>query len=76
VTGRILLADERRGVLVQTGEGLLWLTETESAPDAKALRVGQKLGCDPAEEIRILRKRVAELENRLAERDLPSGQKR
>lgn len=72
VTGRILLIDEKRGALVQTGDGLLWLTETEWEATAKggkpaALKVGLKLGSDPAEEIRLLRKRITELEGKLAE---------
>jgi methionyl-tRNA formyltransferase len=81
VTGRILLVDEARGALVQTGEGLLWLTEIECEASAKpektpSLKVGQKLGYDPADEIRTLRKRIAELENRLAGAERQAGHKR
>jgi methionyl-tRNA formyltransferase len=83
VTGRILVIDEKRGALVQTGNGLLWLVETEWEAPAKgeksvALKVGLKLGCDPAEEIRLLRKRIAELEGKLAEsrrRSVPKRKK-
>jgi methionyl-tRNA formyltransferase len=72
VVGRILQIEEKRGALVQTGDGLLWLTETEWEPSAKGerapvWRVGQRLGYDPADEIRTLRRRIADLENRLAE---------
>jgi methionyl-tRNA formyltransferase len=72
VVGRVLAVDEKRGALVQTGDGLLWLAETEWEPSLRgdrppSLKVGQRLGYDPADEIRNLRKRIAELENLLAE---------
>jgi len=41
-----------------------------------AWKVGQKLGYDPAEEIRLLRKRVGELEGRLADLERQTGHKR
>jgi methionyl-tRNA formyltransferase len=70
VTGRVLHVDALRGALVQTGAGLLWLTETEFAGaegTAAALRVGQKLGLSAADEIAALRGRIRALEERLAD---------
>lgn len=69
ITGRILLTDPAKGCLVQTGAGLLWLTDTEFDPPVPAgepspLRVGAKLGYDPQAEILLLRARVAELERK------------
>ncbi len=71
VTGRIVHHDRSKGWLVQTGDGLLWLTKTEFAPEAGGepppkLRIGMLLGCDPADEIYILQKRIKELEARIA----------
>ena len=74
VSGRVLHNDEARGWLVQTGQGLLWLTDVEfegaqhSTPPP-ALRVGIKLGYSPQDEIHTLRQRLAELEERLAQRE-------
>ena len=71
--GRVLLTEAGRGVLVQTGEGLLWLTEVQFA-DADlreraedVLRVGVKLSFVEQDEIAALRARVASLEKRLEE---------
>jgi methionyl-tRNA formyltransferase len=70
VTGRIVHADPARGWLVQTGDGLLWLTETEFAPAEGGeadprIRIGTLLGYDPLKELYFLRRRVKELEARI-----------
>ena len=74
VTGRIVLFEESRGALMQTGDGLLWLTETEfdsseGGEKPPKLRVGALLGYQPGNELYLLKKRVAELENRLEQLD-------
>lgn len=72
VPGRILLTDPDRGALVQTGDGLLWLTElawpdsTEPCSAAESLRVGTKLGLVLQDEVAALKLRVADLESRIA----------
>jgi methionyl-tRNA formyltransferase len=70
VTGRILLVDDQKGCLIQTGDGLLWLTESEFAqsPGEKIprLRVGMKLGYAVEDEIHKLKQQVASLEERLS----------
>jgi methionyl-tRNA formyltransferase len=70
VTGRILLADDQKGFLIQTGEGLLWLTEVEfiQSPAEKLprLRVGIKLGYAVEDEIFKLKQLVTALEERLS----------
>ena len=71
VPGRVLQIDAERGVLVQTGDGLLWLTSLQYADEpsevapAAALRVGQKLCLTVQDELASLRRRVADLESRL-----------
>jgi len=71
VPGRVLQIDAERGVLVQTGDGLLWLTSLQYADEpsevapAAALRVGQKLCLTVQDELASLRQRVADLESRL-----------
>jgi methionyl-tRNA formyltransferase len=72
VVGRIVHSDEAKGGLVQTGDGLLWLTEAEFDPadggtPAPKLRIGTLLGYEPANEIYFLHKRVKELEARVLE---------
>jgi methionyl-tRNA formyltransferase len=72
VAGRIVQRDASKGWLVQTGDGLLWLTKTEFAPDAGGspppkLKIGTLLGYEPAAEIHALRRRVRELEARIAQ---------
>jgi methionyl-tRNA formyltransferase len=67
VIGRILTTDSQHGALVQTGDGLLWLTETEWAEADAALprpklAVGQRLGYVIEDEVQRLKLRLAELE--------------
>ena len=71
VVGRIIHVDPAKGWLVQTGEGALWITQAEFAPTSKqeihtVLRVGVKLGYTPQDEVFVLRRRVEEMERRLA----------
>jgi methionyl-tRNA formyltransferase len=70
VIGRVLLVDQSKGALVQTGHGLLWLTETELAGAAECsrfpLRVGVRLGYSPEDEIFVLKSRVDRLEEQVA----------
>jgi len=71
VPGRILQIDAGQGVLVQAGDGLLWLTSLQYADEvaevnpAEVLRVGQKLCLTVQDELASLRRRVADLESRL-----------
>ena len=65
VIGRVLRTDPQRGALVQTGDGLLWLSEVAAADgDSRLpkLAVGQRLGYVVEEEISQLKARIAELE--------------
>jgi methionyl-tRNA formyltransferase len=78
VTGRIVHRDPDKGWLVQTGDGLLWLTEAEFEPEEGGgpetkLRIGVLLGYHPDVEIRRLRRRVQELEERLARLERPAS---
>ncbi len=72
VPGRILLTDPERGALVQTGDGLLWLTDASWGDDstpcipARSLRVGWKLGLVLQDEVAVLRLRLSDLESRIA----------
>ncbi len=73
VPGRILLTDDNRGSLIQTGDGLLWLTDVAwAAPQPQissqpVLRVGVKLGFVVEDELHQLTNRIIELERRLEE---------
>lgn len=72
VVGRVLLNDARRGLLVQTGDGLIWLSEVawgdnESSTPPK-LAVGQRLGYVVEDEISRLKARILELEKRIVDR--------
>ena len=68
VVGRILQIDDR-GPLVQTGGGLLRLTEMEfpdAPPDSPAaLNVGTRLGYSPQDEIHALRGRLETMESQI-----------
>jgi methionyl-tRNA formyltransferase len=70
VPGRILLVDSEKGYLVQTGQGLLWLTEVEFALSRTSavpkLRVGLKLGYSAQDEIYLFRQRILQLEEKIA----------
>ena len=68
--GRVLVEDTDRGLLVQTGDGLIWLTELEGA---RQPNVGCRLGFVVENELARLSGRVAELERRLEE--LASGRR-
>lgn len=61
VVGRILLKDNEKGLLVQCGEGLLWLTKLSK--DISEFKVGQKLGFDPQIEIEKIWKEIKRLKN-------------
>ena len=57
VVGRVLLTDTEKGHLIQCGEGLLWIQQTELESDAE-LRVGDKLGYNIEDEIYKIKKRL------------------
>ncbi len=69
--GRVLHTEAERGALIQTGDGLLWLTEVQFSEDTKscsaeaALKLGIKLGFVVQDEVAALRARVDDLEARL-----------
>ena len=70
--GRVLHLEAERGALVQTGDGLLWLThvqfaeETEPCAAESVLKVGVKLGFVVQDEVAALRMRVDDFEARLS----------
>ncbi len=81
VVGRIVLIDEVKGPLVQAGDGLLWLTETEfesseGVEKPPKLKVGSLLGYHPGNELYLLKKRLAELESRVEKLDHAHGASR
>lgn len=70
VIGRVLLTDPQRGALIQSGDGLIWLTEVswadnDTSTSPPKLIVGQRLGYVVDDEIQKLKARVAELERLL-----------
>jgi methionyl-tRNA formyltransferase len=75
VPGRVLQVHGDRGALVQTGDGLIWLSNLQFADEhsetrpSEAVRVGQKLCLTVQDELASLRKRVADLESRLRDAD-------
>jgi methionyl-tRNA formyltransferase len=70
VIGRILKIDDDGSLLVQTGDGLLWVHEIEiaSAETRPRLAVGTRLGYAAQDELYALRRRVAQLEKLLSSR--------
>ncbi|MBN2085525.1 MAG: hypothetical protein JW748_09915 [Anaerolineales bacterium] len=77
VTGRIVHHDKSKGPLVQTGGGLLWLTETEfenvAGGEPPKVRIGSQLGNAHETELSLLHDRIQALEARIAglEKSLP-----
>ena len=70
VVGRILKIAGDRSLLVQTGDGLLWIHELEilSAEPHPRMAVGTRLGYAAQDEVFELRRRVAQLEEALRSR--------
>jgi methionyl-tRNA formyltransferase len=70
VIGRVLKIAEDGALLVQTGDGLLWIHELEiaSAEARPRIAVGTRLGYAAQDELFALRRRVAELEKLLSSR--------
>ena len=69
VTGRLLLADKKRGLLVQTGSGLLWINQIENTQRQTVdLKVGDRLGFYAEAEIHALRTEIKQLKAILNER--------
>ncbi|MFM9965354.1 MAG: methionyl-tRNA formyltransferase [Planctomycetaceae bacterium] len=74
VIGRVLLTDPQRGALVQTGDGLIWLSEFawgDGDLTKPKLSVGQRLGYVVEDEVSRLKARVAELEKVIFEQIRP-----
>ncbi len=71
VPGRVLLTCPNRGSLVQTGDGLLWLSRTQFADESHvvapqtAAKVGMKLGYVLPDEVARLKARLAAVEAKL-----------
>lgn len=61
VVGRVLLKDKHQGVLVQCGEGLLWLSKLSK--DIKEIKIGQQFGFVPQIEIEKIWKEIKKLKN-------------
>ena len=62
--GRVLAEEPDRGLLIQAGDGLIWLTEIEGV---NRPRVGSRLGFVVAPELANLAGRMAAMEKRLEE---------
>jgi methionyl-tRNA formyltransferase len=70
VPGRVLLISPELGVMIQAGEGLLWLNELEyadSPAEEVKLKVGQRLGYVVEQEIFKLKQEISWLKDKLAE---------
>ena len=69
VTGRLLLADKKRGLLVQTGSGLIWINQIENnLRQTVDLKVGDRLGFYAEAEIHALKNEIKQLKAILNER--------
>lgn len=64
IPGRIIIANEAEGIIVQTGDGLLRLDEFEGVPHDK-LKVGYSLGLKYERELLKLLDRIAILEQNI-----------
>ncbi|TDS65012.1 methionyl-tRNA formyltransferase [Myroides indicus] len=62
VVGRILLTDDKRGLLVQCGTGLVWLKNIEKTENLK-INVGDKLGYNIEDEIFKIKSILKSLQN-------------
>ena len=75
VVGRVLKIEDDQDCLVQTGDGLLWLTDMDCVNPSddldvnRPLRVGMKLGYVVEDEFCRLNQRITELEQRVAQLD-------
>jgi methionyl-tRNA formyltransferase len=67
VIGRVLLTDDLRGLLVQCGEGLLWIKEGEGESGVSPVRVGDRMGYAVEDEIHRLRLQLREINRKLEE---------
>ncbi len=73
VPGRVLLTCPERGSLMQTGDGLMWLTRTQWADESadvlppSVAKVGVKLGYVLQDEVARLKSRLTALETRMEE---------
>jgi len=72
VVGQVLRISGDQGWLVQTGNGLLWLTETEfvDADPAPRVQAGIRLGYALQDEIYRIRRRLDRLEALLEEKEI------
>ncbi len=80
VIGRIVHTDPNYGWLVQTGQGLIWLTDVVFADASNLdprseLRVGLRLGYAIEDEVYKLKRRLVELEELLSNLKLKLGER-
>lgn len=69
VTGRVLLVDQSKGFLVQTGTGLLWINKVEDEQkQSYSLKVGERLGYYMENEICLLKNELKQIKAILNER--------
>lgn len=61
ITGRILIKNEFDNLLIQTGNGLLWLTDYEIIGENNKVQVGNKLGYYDELEIWELKKQLKQI---------------
>jgi methionyl-tRNA formyltransferase len=68
MTGRVLKTAEGGALLIQTGDGLLWIREMEiESGKSPRIAAGTRLGYSAEDEIHALRKRLERLERLLAD---------